>query len=66
MAIIETVKMLTREEALQEGIEKGADKRSYEVVTKLLLSGKFSISEIANFAGVTETFVRKVRKDNGL
>jgi len=66
MGIIETIKMLTREEALEEGIEKGSEKKSYEVVAKLLLSGKFSVSEVANFAGVNEAFVKKVRKDNTL
>lgn len=48
-----------RQVALQEGMEKG----KAEVVKNLLIAGKFSISEIANFANVTEAFVRKVKKE---
>ena len=47
---------------IEKGIEKGAVQKSYEVVKKLLLSGKFTIPEIAGFAGVSEDFVRKVKK----
>src|SRR6185312_16123890 len=47
-----------RQAALQEGMEKG----KAEVVKNLLIAGKFSISEIANFANVNEAFVRKVKK----
>jgi len=47
----------------KQGIEKGAEAKSYEVVENLLITGKFSISEIANFATVTEDFVKKVRAD---
>jgi hypothetical protein len=36
-----------------------------EVVANLLTSGKFTVSEIANFASVDEDFVRKVRADLG-
>lgn len=63
MGIIETIKMLTREEALEEGLEKGEERKGYEVVSNLLLSQKFSVSEIANFANVAEEFVLSVKKD---
>ena len=53
MGIIETIKKIERE----EGIEIGKE----QVVKNLLTAGKFSISEIAGFAGVTEAFVKKVR-----
>ena len=59
MGIIEAINMLTKEEGIKEGIAK----KSYEVVDKLLLAGKFSITEVANFANVTESFVRKVQKE---
>ena len=46
----------------EEGREEGMEKKSYEVVKNLLSTGKFTIAEIANFASVNETFVRKVKK----
>ena len=49
--------------ARHEGMEKGAEKKSYEFVRNLLSAGKFSIAEIANFANVPEAFVRKVKKE---
>lgn len=47
----------------EEGRKEGAKKKSYEVVAKLLDSGKFTIAEIANYATVTEDFVRKTQTD---
>lgn len=46
-----------RREGLREGMEKGKQ----EVVENLLATGKFTVSEIADFAVVTEEFVEKVR-----
>jgi len=40
---------------------EAVEKKSYEVVSNLLAAGKFTISEIANYATVSEDFVRKVR-----
>ena len=57
MGIIETIKMITREEALEEGIEKGIDRKNHEFVQNLLLSTNFSISKIAALTGVSENFV---------
>ncbi|WP_159470613.1 hypothetical protein [Dyadobacter sp. 3J3] len=78
MGIIETIKMLTREEGFEKGIEEGfeqgiekgieqgfelgEERKGYKVVTKMLESGKFSVSEIASFADVSEDFVRKVQE----
>ena len=59
MGIIEAIKKIERE----EGIEKGLEQKSYEVVSNLLNAGKFTVSEIANFANVSEAFVRKVKKE---
>ncbi|MBX2922535.1 MAG: Rpn family recombination-promoting nuclease/putative transposase [Chitinophagaceae bacterium] len=48
-------------EGIGKGIEKGIEKGREQVVQNLLAAGKFSLSEIAGFAGVTESFVKKVR-----
>ncbi len=42
---------------------EATEKKSYEVVSNLLAAGRVTISEIANFATVTEDFVKKVRAD---
>ena len=46
--------------ARYEGMEKGKE----EVVRNLLAGAKFTIAEIANFAGVTEAFVKKIKSGN--
>lgn len=51
------------EKGIEKGMEKGVVQKSYEVVKNLLLVNKFTTGEIANFANVNETFVRKVKKD---
>ena len=61
MGIIETIKKIEREEGFEMGMEKGIEKGKEEVVKNLLAADKFSISEIAGFAGVTEAFVKKMR-----
>jgi len=45
------------EKGRKEGFEKGKE----QIVQNLINTGKFTVSEIANFAGVPETFVKKVR-----
>jgi flagellar biosynthesis/type III secretory pathway protein FliH len=50
----------------KEGYEKGykagyEESYIYEVVRKLLLSGKSNISEIANVVSVDKSFVKNVR-----
>ena len=47
---------------LDQGREEGREKVKSEVVRNLLLAGRFTIPEIANFANVSEAFVRKVKK----
>jgi hypothetical protein len=59
MGIIETIKML----AWEEGMEIGEGRKSYEIVSRLLRSGKFKISEISDFACVAEDFVDKVKRE---
>ena len=50
------------EKGRKEGIEKGIEEGKAEVVSNLINTGKFTISEIANFSNVSEAFVRKVKK----
>jgi predicted transposase/invertase (TIGR01784 family) len=58
-----------RKEGFEKGIEKGIEKGRIEgiekgkeqIVQNLITIGKFTVPEIANLAGVPETFVRKVR-----
>jgi len=42
---------------------KGEAKKSYEVVSKLILANRFTTAEIAEYASVAEKFVEKVRTD---
>ena len=53
------------EKGREEGREEGIEKKSYEVVKNLLSVDRFTIAEVANFANVSEAFVRKVKKDLG-
>lgn len=48
---------------LERGLEKGEERKSFEVVSRMLESGRFSVSEIANFADVSEDFVKKVQEN---
>jgi hypothetical protein len=41
---------------------RGLEKGKTEVVRNLLLANKFTVSEIATYASVTEDFVEKVKK----
>ena len=52
-----------RHEGIGIGMEKGMEKGKAEVVKNLLSAGSFTIAKIANFANVTEAFVRKVKKE---
>ncbi|MGJ7029974.1 Rpn family recombination-promoting nuclease/putative transposase [Niabella hirudinis] len=48
------------EQGLAKGIEEGAERKSQEVVKKMLNAGRFTIREVADFAGVTVSFVNKI------
>lgn len=50
------------EEYMEKGIKKGIEKGKAEFVKKLFAANKFTVAEIANFAGVTDAYVRKVIK----
>lgn len=58
MGIIETIKMLA--------IEEATEKKELQVVTKLLIAKKFTITEIASYVDVDEEFVMEVKKDLNL
>jgi predicted transposase YdaD len=57
---------LGKEKGFEKGREKGrgegAEEKNNAVVKNLLLMGKLTIPEIASVTGVSETFVRKVKK----
>jgi len=59
MGIIEQVKQMKLEEARREGEEK----RNRFFVENLLLSTDFSIKKIASLAGVSTTFVNRIKTD---
>ena len=63
MGIIETIKMLTREEALEEGIEKGREKEKINFVHNLLLNTDFDVATIATLTGASQAFVKKIKKE---
>lgn len=63
MGIIETIKMLTREEALEEGIEKGREKEKINFVHNLLLNTDFDVARIATLTGASQAFVNKIKKE---
>jgi hypothetical protein len=50
--------------ALDYARHEGMGKSKVEVVRNLLAAARFTIAEIANFAGVTEAFVKKVKSAN--
>jgi hypothetical protein len=59
MGIIETIKMLT----MEEGIEQGEQNKTYEIVKNLLLNTEFDNSRIAVLTSTSESFVEKVKED---
>jgi predicted transposase YdaD len=50
------------EEGKEKGKEEGIKERNELFVKNLLAAGQFTIGQIANYACVTEEFVRKVKK----
>lgn len=62
MGIIETIKMLEREEGIEVGREKGFEEKTYDFVKKLLLETDFKVAKIASLADTTPAFVNKVKK----
>lgn len=52
--------MSTLDIFIEKGRKEGKEEGKAEIVKNLLLTNKFTITEIANFANVAETFVQKV------
>lgn len=52
-----------REMVLEQAKNEGIDIAKEQVVKNLLLSKRFTAAEISNFAGVTEKFDIKVRRN---
>jgi predicted transposase YdaD len=50
------------EKGMEKGMERGLEKGKTEFVKNLLAANQFTNTEIANFAGVTEDYVLKVKK----
>jgi len=50
------------EKGIEKGIEQGQEKAKYLIVQNLLSTERFTTTEIANFASVTEDFVLNVKK----
>lgn len=57
---MKTRMMSLYDQLIHEGIEKGRQEEKIDVIKNLILSGRFTLSEIANFTSVTEGFVKKV------
>ena len=54
------------EKGFEKGLKKGEAKAKTAILKNLLLSGKFTdaeIAEIAAFVGVTDDFIKNLRKD---
>ncbi len=70
MGIIKAIKKIEREEAFEKGFEKGFcegfkvgyEKSKPDFVNNLLSQSDFKISKIVKLVGVSESFVRKVKK----
>ena len=60
---LELAREEAKKEGRQEGRQEGKQEEKEEFVRNLLSANKFTIAEIANFANVTETFARKVKKE---
>ena len=62
MGIIETIKMLEREQGERKGMEEGQKQKNLLIVTNLLLNTDFNSAKIAALADVPEEYVQHVRK----
>ncbi len=50
------------EKGLETGVAKGVELHQHDTVVRMIESARFSDEEIAGLAGVTLSFVRKIRK----
>ena len=56
------IREMVLERAKKEGLEKGKEAKSYEVVKNLIERMGMTDARVADIAGVSVTFVKKVRK----
>lgn len=56
------VKEALIQQGIEKGIEQGIEKGKEQIIKNLLSTDKFTVAEIANFANITEAYVRRVRK----
>lgn len=57
------IEELLLDRATKEGVQQGEEKKSYEVVAKLISADRFTIAEIADYAQVSINFVQKIRAE---
>lgn len=62
MGIIEQVRQMKLEEAREEARKEALTQKAAEVVRNLIMATNFPDSKIADIAGVSEAFVRKIQK----
>ena len=62
MGIIEQVKQMKLAEAKAEGLKEGLTQKETAVVKNLLAETSFSDRKIADIAGVSEAFVKQIRR----
>jgi len=62
MGIIEQVRQMKIEEAEERARKKAMAQKATEVVRNLITVTNFSISKIANIAGVSEAFVKRIQR----
>lgn len=63
MGILEQIRQMHIDAAREEGVKEGRMEQSAKVAQALIEMSTFSDKEIAGISGVTETFVRKLRKN---
>ncbi len=62
-SLLEEGKEKGKKEGIKEGFQKGKERKSYEVVRNLITKMGLTDSQVADIAGVTVNFVKKVRKE---
>lgn len=63
MGLEEMVLDRAKKLGMKEGMEKGKEIKNYEIIANLMITKKFSGSEIANILNITELFVLKVQDE---
>ena len=61
MGIIEAIKMITMEEGIEKGIERGERSKTHEIARNMLLNTNLDSSKIAFLANCSESFVEEIK-----